>query len=89
VLIQIYLCLARIVIVHGEDLSRFKPRTYTIVFCTCDFICLVLQAAGGAIASTANTASSSNLGKNIMLAGLIFQGMYILLGHSIFLMEKY
>jgi hypothetical protein len=26
--------------------------------------------------------SSSNLGKNIMLAGLIFQGMHILLAHS-------
>lgn len=79
--VQIYLCLARIVVVYGENLSRFKPRTYTIVFCTCDFICLVLQALGGAIASTANTLSSSNLGKNIMLAGLIFQGMHILLAH--------
>jgi hypothetical protein len=77
--IQIYLCLARIVVVYGENLSRFRPRTYTIVFCTCDLICLVLQALGGAIASGANNNSSSNLGKNLMLAGLIFQDVSLAL----------
>ncbi|KAL3425376.1 RTA1 like protein [Phlyctema vagabunda] len=69
----IYLCLSRIVIVYGEHLSRFKPRTYTLVFCTCDLISLVLQAVGGAIASSADTQDDSDLGKNIMLAGLGFQ----------------
>jgi hypothetical protein len=69
----IYLCLSRIVIVYGQHLSRFKPRTYTLVFCTCDIISLVLQALGGGIASSAKTVSNSNLGKNIMLAGLGFQ----------------
>lgn len=76
---SIYLCLARIVVVYGENLSRFRPRTYTIVFCTCDLICLVLQALGGAIASGANSDSSSNLGKNLMLAGLIFQDISLAL----------
>jgi hypothetical protein len=33
----IYLCLARIVVVYGEERSRFRPRTYTILFCSCDF----------------------------------------------------
>ncbi|KAG9232288.1 putative sphingoid long-chain base transporter RSB1 [Amylocarpus encephaloides] len=70
---SIYLCLSRIVIVYGEDISLFKPRTYTIVFCTCDIISLVLQALGGGIASSADTKKSSDLGKNIMLAGLLFQ----------------
>ena len=69
----IYLCLSRIVIVYGEHLSRFKPRTYTLMFCTCDVISLVLQALGGGIASTAHKSSQLTLGKNIMLAGLIFQ----------------
>jgi hypothetical protein len=54
----VYLCLARIVVVYGEERSRFQPRTYTIMFCSCDFLALLLQAAGGAIASIANTASS-------------------------------
>jgi hypothetical protein len=75
----IYLCLSRIVIVYGPHLSRFAPRTYTLVFCTCDIISLVLQALGGGIASTADTVSSSDLGKNIMLAGLGFQVFSLIL----------
>jgi hypothetical protein len=46
---------------------------YTIIFITCDFISLLLQAAGGAIASGANTASTDQMGINIMIAGLSFQ----------------
>ena len=57
----IYLCLSRIVTVYGAGLSRFKPRTYTIVFCSCDFFSLVLQAIGGGIAATANTQSAVSL----------------------------
>ncbi|KAK9482516.1 RTA1 like protein-domain-containing protein, partial [Lipomyces starkeyi] len=65
----VYLCLSRIVMVYGENLSRFKPRTYTLVFIACDVISLLLQASGGAIAS----------GSNLMLAGLIFQVVATLL----------
>lgn len=39
----IYLCLARIVVVYGEERSRFRPRTCTILFCSCDFLALLLQ----------------------------------------------
>ncbi|KAF7543413.1 hypothetical protein G7Z17_g10758 [Cylindrodendrum hubeiense] len=45
----IYLCLARIIAVYGEKLSRFSPRTYTITFMVSDFVALILQASGGAI----------------------------------------
>lgn len=55
---SIYLCLARIIVVYGEHISRFPPRAYTILFCTCDFISLLLQAIGGAIASTANDSNT-------------------------------
>ena len=34
----IYLCLARIVVAYGENISRIAPRLYTIVFVTCDFV---------------------------------------------------
>jgi hypothetical protein len=44
-----------------------------MVFITCDFIALLLQAAGGAIASTSNTISMDNIGKNIMVAGVAWQ----------------
>jgi len=70
---SIYLCLARIVVVYGEGLSRIRPRTYTILFITCDFISLVLQAAGGGLAATANTKSADWEGIHIMIAGLAFQ----------------
>lgn len=69
----IYFCLGRIVVVYGENLSRFSPRTYTVVFCTGDILSLVLQAAGGAIASTAKQHSTIQRGINIMLAGLSTQ----------------
>ncbi|TEY52903.1 hypothetical protein BOTCAL_0253g00060 [Botryotinia calthae] len=75
----IYLCLSRIVIVYGQEISRFRPGTYTIIFCTCDIISLVLQATGGAIASLADTQDQSDLGKNIMLAGLGFQVFSLIL----------
>lgn len=69
----IYLCLARIVHLYGAHLSYFKPATYTIVFCTFDFICLILQAVGGAIASITNDHDVGEVGRKIMLAGLLFQ----------------
>jgi hypothetical protein len=69
----IYLCLSRIIIVYGEEFARFKPRTYTIIFICCDFFSLVLQGAGGGIADTANDQATTQIGINIMIAGLAFQ----------------
>ncbi|KAB8337086.1 hypothetical protein FH972_021390 [Carpinus fangiana] len=69
----IYLCLGRIVVIFSEEASRLKPRTYTIIFVTCDFISLVLQAAGGAITSSADDVSSNQVGVNTMIAGLSTQ----------------
>jgi len=51
----IYLCLSRIVILFGSGLSRLNARTYTILFCTSDLISLILQGAGGALASVGET----------------------------------
>ena len=69
----VYFCLSRIVIVYSESVSRLKPATYTVVFITGDFIALLLQAAGGGIASSANTISMDSIGKNIMVAGVAWQ----------------
>ncbi|CAI7616113.1 unnamed protein product [Penicillium pancosmium] len=71
----IYICLGRIVIIYGESISRIRPRTYTIIFVTCDLIALILQAAGGAITSIADSDQEdlSDTGVNIMIAGLAFQ----------------
>jgi hypothetical protein len=67
------MCLARIVVVYGEEYSRFRPRTYTIMFIACDFCSLVLQAVGGAIAATSSGPAAENTGVHIMVGGLAFQ----------------
>jgi hypothetical protein len=69
----IYLCLARIIAVYGASLSWFTPRFITCFFIACDFVSLLLQAAGGALASLANTKSQEQTGVNIMIAGLSTQ----------------
>jgi len=69
----IYLCLSRIVTIYGVEHSRLRPRTYTILFMTCDFISLVLQAAGGAIADLFIGKPLMATGVHIMVAGLAFQ----------------
>lgn len=38
-----------------------------IIFLTADILSLLIQAAGGGIASSANTLSGSNVGGNVML----------------------
>ncbi|TVY38467.1 Sphingoid long-chain base transporter [Lachnellula subtilissima] len=69
----IYLCLGRIIVIYGVHISRLRPRSYTLIFMGCDTISLLLQSAGGAIASGANTQKASDLGINIMIAGLVSQ----------------
>ncbi|KAL4800111.1 RTA1 like protein-domain-containing protein [Aspergillus venezuelensis] len=70
----IYFLLGRIVIVyHGEDISRLKPKTYAISFVSCDIIALIMQSAGGAITSAAEDTDTQDIGVNVMIAGLAFQ----------------
>ncbi|KAK3394281.1 putative sphingoid long-chain base transporter RSB1 [Podospora didyma] len=71
----IYLCLRRIVYAFGPENSRIPPLWYTRIFIPCDIISLIMQAAGGAIASIAERDQQDLLkaGNNIMLAGLAFQ----------------
>jgi hypothetical protein len=69
----IYLCLSRVITVMGVENSRLQPRTYTKVFVGCDLLALILQAAGGAMASTAKDQAGSKTGTNIMVAGLVSQ----------------
>ncbi|KAJ6032636.1 RTA1-domain-containing protein [Penicillium herquei] len=72
---SIYICLGRIVIVYGEQISLLRPRTYTMVFVLCDLVSLILQAAGGAITSIADSDQQdlAQTGVNIMIAGLSSQ----------------
>jgi hypothetical protein len=69
----IYLSLSRIITIYGPSLSFMRPRTITLTFISCDILSLVLQAVGGALASTASTPESRDTGVNIMIAGLSTQ----------------
>jgi hypothetical protein len=75
---SIYLCLGRIIMAYGPSSSRFHPKTYMIIFCSCDFFSLLLQSVGGAIAATANDKKGADLGAHIMVAGLVFQVVSLL-----------
>jgi len=75
----IYLCLSRIVVTFGAQNSRIKPLSYPRIFIPCDLISLMLQAAGGGLASAASHANKNPaLGDNIMVAGLAFQVITLL-----------
>lgn len=62
----------------GPQHSRFSPKAISLTFMSSDFIALVLQAAGGAIADTAPTQKGSQAGTHIMVAGLSFQVLSLL-----------
>ncbi|KAI9800820.1 MAG: hypothetical protein M1825_003603 [Sarcosagium campestre] len=89
----VYLCLGRLVLAYDDrgnnndtsipgnkaPISRLEPRLYTIIFMTCDFVALLLQAVGGALASSAETQQEADIGVNVMLAGLAWQVFSLLL----------
>jgi len=79
----IYLSLSRLIVIYGSHIAPLAPKIYTYVFIGCDFISLVLQAAGGALAASANTKGAQDTGVNVMIAGLVFQvasiGLFIVL----------
>lgn len=72
----------------GSTYSRLSPKWYTIIFCTCDVVSLVVQGAGGGIAATAPDLKGANLGANIMLGGIVFQLGVIVL-YSILALEYF
>ncbi|KAF3763300.1 RTA1-domain-containing protein [Cryphonectria parasitica EP155] len=71
----LYVLLGRLIIGLGRSSSMLSPKMYTIVFCTCDVVSLVVQAVGGAQTSTASSTDQAGkeLGTHIMVAGIAFQ----------------
>ncbi|PYH70661.1 RTA1 domain-containing protein [Aspergillus vadensis CBS 113365] len=84
---SIYICLTRIITLYcggtaaNNNLSLLQPKTYTYLFIICDLVSLILQAAGGAITSTADAdqADLAQTGVNIMIAGLASQVVSLVL----------
>jgi hypothetical protein len=70
----IYLCLKHLVITFGASFSRIQPKWYTWIFISCDIFSIVLQGAGGGLASAAdNDRKLLDAGNNLMIAGLAWQ----------------
>ncbi|KEY69105.1 hypothetical protein S7711_10188 [Stachybotrys chartarum IBT 7711] len=67
----IYVTLAKVINYFGPQLSRFNPKLFYWVFIPFDLVCLVLQAAGGAISTTSS--GSSQAGVDIAMGGLVLQ----------------
>ncbi|KAI9147645.1 Efflux pump himE [Paramyrothecium foliicola] len=67
----IYVTLSKIVMHFAPELCRFNPKLFYWVFIPADLVCLVLQAAGGAMSSSSS--GSSQTGIDIAMAGLILQ----------------
>lgn len=69
----LYVLLGKLILDLGRRSSIISARWYAIVFCTCDVASLIVQAIGGAQASTATADSAMQLGTHIMVAGIAFQ----------------
>ncbi|GIZ43632.1 hypothetical protein CKM354_000684900 [Cercospora kikuchii] len=69
----IYYTLKHICLTFGASFSRLRPQWYTYIFISCDFLSIVLQAAGGAVASASEDMSVLRIGDNIMISGLALQ----------------
>ncbi|KAI1765038.1 RTA1-domain-containing protein [Hypoxylon sp. FL1150] len=70
----LYVLLGTFIVLLGRQYSLISARMYTIIFLSCDVISLVIQAAGGAMASSAaSSQTDTHLGTSIMVAGVIFQ----------------
>ncbi|KAG5982303.1 hypothetical protein E4U55_002075 [Claviceps digitariae] len=71
----IYITLSKTINHLAPQLSRFTPKLFYYIFIPADLVCLVLQAAGGAMSTQSE--GSSDTGINITMAGLILQVIVI------------
>ncbi|KAI8970658.1 RTA1-domain-containing protein [Trametes punicea] len=68
----------------GHQYSRLNAKWYTIIFCSCDIVALIIQALGGAKASAeVEDNEDPTPGGHVMLGGIAFQlaavSIYLLL----------
>ncbi|KAM0722244.1 hypothetical protein Q7P37_001685 [Cladosporium fusiforme] len=73
----IYITLYKSVMRLSPASALFKPALYYQIFIPCDVLCLVIQAAGGALSTQSN--GSSQAGVDAALAGLSLQVVVIFL----------
>lgn len=66
----------------APEISRFTPRLYYWIFIPGDLICLIIQAAGGAMSTTSKGANQT--GVDLALAGLVLQVVFMLIFCALF-----
>ncbi|GME96581.1 unnamed protein product [[Candida] boidinii] len=70
----IYYIFGKIATIYGSHHSRLKPMQYSAFFITFDVIAVLIQGAGGAIASgSSDSENNQQTGAWIMVGGLIVQ----------------
>lgn len=70
----IYFTLKHFIRLNGPEFSLLNPNLYTWVFIGCDIGSILLQAAGGGIAASAEDDKDLlDTGNNIIIAGIAFQ----------------
>ena len=68
----IYLTIKHLVLHYGSQYSRLKPILYTWIFICADATSILIQAAGGGIAS-GETIKLVDIGNDIMITGICIQ----------------
>ncbi|KAK8092004.1 hypothetical protein PG997_002365 [Apiospora hydei] len=70
----LYILLGQLIQIFGPESSMLSSRMYTIIFLTCDWVTLIIQAIGAAMAASAQrTRKNPTPGTNTMIAGIVFQ----------------
>ncbi|KAH7122073.1 RTA1 like protein-domain-containing protein [Dactylonectria estremocensis] len=74
----ISLTFKHLVLYYGPQYSTIRPRLYPWVFVGSDFVSIVIQGIGGAVAASASTGDDpdpkkADLGNNLLIAGVSFQ----------------
>jgi len=75
-----FMILGKLVRLLGPQYSRLRPRTYTVVFVSCDLAALIIQAIGAAQASNGTDKwdqKKTDRGGNIMLGSIVLQMLAI------------
>lgn len=70
----VYFVLALLTVIYGRKYSMLKPLFFSYVFVFCDFVSLVIQAAGGGSAAVQlQQFGNTKPGTYTMIAGIAFQ----------------
>ncbi|ROW04554.1 hypothetical protein VMCG_05117 [Cytospora schulzeri] len=88
--ISIYLIFKHVCLALNPSLSRVAPRWLPLIFVPADVSCLLVQAAGGAIAASAGSTNMALLqsGNRAIIAGIALQ-VVVLLGFGIMSLDYY